>query len=427
MFGTSRRLFPRQSAYNRQAGTGARKAGTRDVDHLGAGRVPDVRGVNDGRRRSLGWYLVAVAVLMVPLACTSGGSGSSASGTGVSSAVSTAPDDRATTASTARALALDEELVAFVGSREGGVAVLIVRDGTTSTAATGFANAAGDPVRPVTPFRVGSISKSFVATMILQLVDEGRIELDEALSTYLPDTPIGAEVTIRALLSHRSGLPNFTDIDAAMSDVLADRTRQFTPDEVVGFVDGIPASDGDQRFAYSNTNYILLGQLIEQVAGTDLNTALHDRITGPLGLDATRFAAADDTTSDGLAAGWSPGVLDGDPDADYASIASAAWAAGALISTVGELATFLAELFAGTLISDEALTEMTTTGPEGYGLGLFVASFGPELSGYGHNGSIFGYTAVMAIDPATGATIVIVTNNDELSADRLAARILMQW
>ena len=92
-----------------------------------------------------------------------------------------------------------------------------------------------------------------------------------------------------------------------------------------------------------------------------------------------------------------------------------------------ELATFLAELFAGTLISDEGLTEMTTTGPEGYGLGLFATSFGPDLSGYGHNGSIFGYTAMMAIDPATGATIVIVTNNDELISDRLAARILMHW
>lgn len=345
----------------------------------------------------------------------------------MSLAVSTAPNDRATTASTASALALEEELVAFVGGRDGGVAALIVRDGTTSTASMGFANAAGDPVRPVTPFRVGSISKSFVATMVLQLVDEGRVELDEALSTYLPDTPIGAEVTIRALLSHRSGLPNYTDIDAAMSDILADRARQFTPDDIVSFVSGIPASDADQRFAYSNTNYILLGQLIEQVDGTDLNTALHDRITGPLGLNATRFATADDTTSGGLAAGWSRGVLDGDPDADYASIASTAWAAGALVSTVGELATFLAELFAGTLMSDEGLTEMTTTGPEGYGLGLFATSFGPDLSGYGHNGAIFGYTAMMAIDPATGATIVIVTNNDELTADRLAARILMHW
>ena len=341
--------------------------------------------------------------------------------------MSTEPGNRATTASTVRALTLDEELVAFVGGRDGGVAALIVRDGTTSTAATGSANAAGDPVRPSTPFRVGSISKSFIATMILQLVDEGRVELDEALSTYLPDTPIGAQVTIRALLSHRSGLPNFTDIDAAMNEILADRARQFTPDEIVSFVSGVPATDAGQRFAYSNTNYILLGQLIEQVDGTDLNTALHDRITGPLGLNATRFATAEDPTSGGLAAGWSRGLLDGDPDADYASIASAAWAAGALVSTVGELATFLAELFAGTLISDEGLTEMTTTGPEGYGLGLFATSFGPDLSGYGHNGSIFGYTAMMAIDPATGATIVIVTNNDELISDRLAARILMHW
>ena len=338
------------------------------------------------------------------------------------------PAARQTTApSTAGALALDELLVDFVGGRDGGVAALVVRNGTTSSAATGVANAAGDPVTPVTPFRVGSVSKPFVATMILQLVDEGRVELEQPLSTYLPDTPIGAEVTIRALLSHRSGLPNYTDIDAAISDTLADRGRQFTPEEIVGYVNSVPPSAADQRFAYSNTNYILLGQLIEQLDGTDLNTALRNRITGPLRLDATRFATGDDPTPDGLAAGWSPGILNVDPDADYASIASGAWAAGALVSTVGELATFLAALFAGKFISEESLAAMTSTGPEGYGLGLGAAGFGPGQSGYGHGGAVFGYTAIIAIDPATGDSVIIVTNNDELVADELAARIIENW
>jgi D-alanyl-D-alanine carboxypeptidase len=168
-------------------------------------------------------------------------------------------------------------------------------------------------------------------------------------------------VTIRALLSHRSGLPNYTDIDEAISDALADRSRQFTPDEIVGYVNSVPPSAADQRFAYSNTNYILLGQLVEQLDGTDLNTALHNRITGPLRLAATRFATGDDPT------------------------------------------------------------------PDGYGLGLGAAGFGPHQSGYGHGGAIFGYTTIMAINPATGDAVIIATNNDELVADELAAQVVEHW
>jgi D-alanyl-D-alanine carboxypeptidase len=258
----------------------------------------------------------------------------------------------------------------------------------------------------------------------------GAFALDELLVEFVRGRwrgCRGAEVTIRALLSHRSGLPNYTDIDEAISDALADRSRQFTPDEIVGYVNSVPPSAADQRFAYSNTNYILLGQLVEQLDGTDLNTALRNRITGPLRLAATRFATGDDPTPDGLAAGWSPGILDGDPDADYTSIASGAWAAGALVSTVGELATFLAALFAGNLISAESLTAMTSTGPEGYGLGLGAAGFGLDQSGYGHGGAIFGYTTIMAIDPATGDAVIIATNNDELVADELAAQVVEHW
>ena len=388
--------------------------------------------MSDRRCRSLGGYLIAVAALLSPAACASEDGGSATSSTAGSSAVSSASSDplvarQTTAASTAATFALDELLVEFVGDRDGGVAALIVRNGATSTAATGVANAAGDPVTPVTPFRVGSISKPFVATMILQLLDEGRVDLEQPLSTYLPDTPIGDEVTIRALLSHRSGLPNYTDIDVAINDALDDRSRQFTPDEILGYIDSIPAGEADQRFSYSNTNYILLGQLVEQLDGTDLNTALHNRITGPLRLAATHFATGDDPTPHGLAAGWSPGIVDGDPDADYASIASGAWAAGALISTVGELATFLAALFAGNLISEESLTAMTSTDPDGYGLGLVAAGFGPDQSGYGHNGAIFGYTSIMVTDPATGDAVIIATNNDELVADELAARIIENW
>ena len=158
-----------------------------------------------------------------------------------------------------------------------------------------------------TPFRVASISKPFVATIVLQLVDEGSVDLDETLSTYLPNTPIGGDVPIRMLLNHRSGLPNYTDQSAFITDVFEDRTRVFTPDEILAWVEDAVTDEPDQHFAYSNTNYILLGQLIERVTGTDLDTALRQRISEPLGLEATRFAAVETANPDGLAAPWSSG------------------------------------------------------------------------------------------------------------------------
>ena len=336
--------------------------------------------------------------------------------------VATTPSPR----STAPAASLGDLLAKLVGSEAGGVVALSIRDGVTTTAAAGDADNTGQPTTPTTPFRVGSITKSFVATMILQLVDEDRVELDAPLSTYLPATPIGADVTIRALLSHRSGLPNYTD-GPLINDAVADRSHRFTPAEIIGYVEGVPAASPDQRFSYSNTNYILLGQVIEQLDATDLNTALQRRIGDPLGLVHTRFATADNPSPLGVAAGWSPGFLDGHADVDYTSIASMAWAAGALTSTVTELSTFLTALFAGALISESSLDEMTTVGSGDYGLGLFRGLLKPDQPAFGHNGAINGYTATMAIDPATGDTIVVLTNNDNLDADVIATQIIDTW
>ena len=387
-------------------------------------------------RRATGWGLVATVVgaSLTVAACDSSEVASPASSRpGASPA--TAPGTRPAATGTATTTAtsgvaeptLEDLLVRFVGDDDGGVAALVVHDGITTTAATGVANDAGDEITPDTPFRVGSISKPFIATMVLQLVDEGRVDLDESLSTYLPDTPIGADVTVRALLGHRSGLPNYTDVGQAMSDALGNRSRQFGPDEILDYVATIPPEVPDQRFAYSNTNYILLGQLIERLESADLNTVLRQRISGPLELAVTRFATGEDPAPAGVAAGWSPGILDGDDDTDYTSIASMAWAAGALVSTVGELATFLDALFAGQLLASPTLAEMTATGSDGYGLGMALTGFGRDGTGYGHGGAIFGYTAFMAIEPETGHTVVVVTNNDQLVADALAAQIITSW
>ena len=146
--------------------------------------------MRDARRRSLGRLrVVVVAPALVALAaCSSSERGSPSSLSPGPSPASTEQSDTlaiATTAtsasSTAERFALDEVVEDFVGDRDGGVAVLVIRNGRTTTASAGVANSRGDPITPTTPFRVGSISKSFVATMVLQLVDEGRVDLDKRI------------------------------------------------------------------------------------------------------------------------------------------------------------------------------------------------------------------------------------------------------
>ena len=331
----------------------------------------------------------------------------------------------ATTLAEAPTLDLEGLLVEFIGETDGGVVALAVRNGQTTEAAVGVADSSGKPLTSDMAFRVGSISKSFTATMVLQMVDQGLVDLDKPLGDYLPDTPIGSTATIRSLLSHQTGIANYTDQPAFFADVLADRARSLSTEEILAYV--LDTETGTTDFSYSNTNYILLGQLVEHIDGRSLNDSLQARIAGPLGLETTAFAGRGIADPANLVAGWSPGALSGDADAEYESVASSAWAAGSLISSASDLLTFMSGLFDGQLISPDRLTEMTDVAATGYGFGLFEAYLGVDNPGYAHNGGIPGYSSTMGISPGSGDAIVILTNNDALIADLLAPRILMNW
>ncbi|WP_207211862.1 serine hydrolase domain-containing protein [Promicromonospora panici] len=247
-------------------------------------------------------------------------------------------------------------------------------------------------------FRIGSITKTFVATAILQLVDEGSIELDEPIETYLPTVvPNGANVTVRQVLNHTSGLYDYMKGEAWSTNRWRGDARftTYSPDQLLAEAFRhepyfAPGTD----FRYSNTNYIVAGKLIEAVTGQPYSTVIEHRILGPLNLAGTSFPGA--TPSLPEPAVHATAKLENGQTVDVTEQnVSLDWAAGEMISTTYDLQAFFEALLGGNLISEESLAQMRTTVPMGmgfhYGLGLerFDLPCGGPL--WGHGGQLLGY------------------------------------
>jgi D-alanyl-D-alanine carboxypeptidase len=263
-----------------------------------------------------------------------------------------------------------------------------------------FAAAAGvteltrpSPLSPQARFRVGSITKTFVATVVLQLVEEGRVRLDDPVGESLPGLlPYGEVITVRQLLTQTSGLPDY--IDAIWPEIWENRI--FLPTELVA-----AATDGPLHFPpgtaweYSNTNYIVAGLLIEHVTGNTVEDDLERRIFRRLGLGHTSFP----TTSGRIEGAHAHGYIPTEPPTDVTELnRSHAWAAGAIVSTVGDVSRFYRSLLDGRLIGVEMLDAMKTTVaiPDSpgwsYGLGLMHVQT-PCGPFWGHSGEVPGYHA----------------------------------
>ena len=314
-------------------------------------------------------------------------------------------------------------LDAWAAAGRGGVAVAFAgNDDELTVAAAGSAGPDGEKVAPDSQFRVGSLSKTFVAVMLLQLVADGTIGLDDLVIEHAPELTIADGVTIRQLLAHRSGIPEHTDGELAPA-VLADPARTWTPAEVLDLVADQPRDFApDERFAYSNSNYIVAGLLLETVTGMTLADNLDARIVEPLGLTSTYFAPDDTRSPIGAFSNSLPG---GDTNGvSYHALETAAGAAGALVSTASDLATFLRALAHGELLDATTYAEMTRGLPDnGQTLGVF-ASDPPSATGISNSGAIPGFTAYMQYDPATEDLFVLLLNDDNRSPEQLGTDLL---
>ncbi|REF35484.1 serine hydrolase domain-containing protein [Thermasporomyces composti] len=272
------------------------------------------------------------------------------------------------------------------------------------------------PMRPHMRFRIGSITKTFVATVVLQHVSEGRLDLDAPVADYLPGLlpdDLGESVTVRMLLNHTSGLPDYdTVLYREITDIEKYRLAFFTPRQLVKLALTDPPTPRGQ-FAYSNTNYILAGMIVERVSGRSIQSEVTRRIIRPLRLKDTSFPRVSPFIPGPHPASYVPAGPPERPLVDFSVYTPTVFgAAGAMISSTRDLERFFDELLFGNLLDKDALAEMQTTVPTGsdafeYGLGLMKL----ELCGtfWGHDGVVWGQTALALAKADTGRHVSVAT------------------
>ncbi|MGE7438685.1 serine hydrolase domain-containing protein [Kitasatospora sp. NPDC001175] len=276
-----------------------------------------------------------------------------------------------------------------------------VRDGRgTWRTAAGVADLAdGRGARAGDRFRIGSVTKTFVATVVLQLVAEGGIGLDDPIERELPGlVPNGRNITVRQLLSHASGLADFlTKLLAEPDPLRSAQKATYTPRDLVAISAELgPKFAPGTSWAYSNTNYVVLGLLVEHVTGHRLDQEITRRIVRPLHLGETSFPTTAELSGPHLHGyEWADGPTA--PPADLTTFnPNAIWGSGTMISTADDLNRFYRALFDGRLLPAELLEEMRTAHPvdddRGYGLGLESRTYCADgTAAWGHSGSIAGY------------------------------------
>jgi D-alanyl-D-alanine carboxypeptidase len=322
----------------------------------------------------------------------------------------------------------------------GAVVLLRTHQGEfTVTYGTTMLGAAASP-RADTHFRIASNTKTMTAAVIVQLAQEGKLSLGDPISKYVPGVPNGDNITVAELLDMRSGLYNYTDAPEISASLDRDPTRVWTPDELLAIAFARPPNfPPGTAYQYNNTNYALLGLVAERVDRRPLARAMQDRLFAPLGMRGTVLPASTSNTlpepySHGYLYGSSSVALVGTPyppdiqaagragtlmPNDYTDVNhSVVAAAGGVISTANDLATWIQALVAGRVLNAEyqrrwldSVRPENPNKPDGqrYGYGIAQLRWGPNRL-YFHGGETPGYNSFMGYDLTNQVTLVVWTN-----------------
>lgn len=348
--------------------------------------------------------------------------------------------DEMKTATGTRLAELRNLLGSYINEGAVGVSLAFSKgDGETVTLTSGLGDRArGMPVSPTQLFKIGSCTKTFTVAALMKLAESGAVDLGSPISRWFPDLPGATTISVRQLVNHRGGLPEF-EYDIPMTP-----DRIWTPAELVdlAFHVGSQTAPGGPA-VYNNTGYVLAGMLIEAVTGHSLGAYVRLQVLEPLGLENTWSPSTESFPAErmvrgyyhrpppaanagaGIAAGaemWRmDGVLpysDALQDSSDSFPFTAAYACGDMVSTPSDMVAFMRALFGSKLLTGGMFREMSesrvTVGFPGTrmretGAGLFQSSYADRLV-YGHQGSIPGYVTVMQHEPISGLTIAMTSN-----------------
>jgi CubicO group peptidase (beta-lactamase class C family) len=348
--------------------------------------------------------------LLAPLAAACDGSDASTSdsrpaSTAVSEAVPSA-------ASTSEPFEMAHALRSAVeGSLDDFRGAVLVASGEGVLLSEGYGDAdveAGIPNDPTTRFRIGSVTKQFTGLAILILREQGLLDVTGSVCYYLTACPaVWQPITIENLVAHTSGIPEVT----SLADYEATKAVPTMPDALVGRVRDLPLERvPGAGFSYSNSNYAVLGAVIENVSGMTYEDFLRTNIFEPLGMSDTGY----ETEGDGLAVGYSTA----DDEADVIDM-SVPYAAGALSSTVGDLLRWNQAVASGTAAAGEATIDMlapientTDHSGFGYGYGIYVSTNEDGPLAF-HDGGIDGFSSVLVNDVGNNITVAILSNTND--------------
>ena len=269
-----------------------------------------------------------------------------------------------------------------------------------------------------TIFQVGSVTKQFTALVMLKLEEEGKLELTDLLSKYYPAFPGADSITMHHLLSHSSGVPNYTDDEKFMQDEITrpvDELRMFAL-----FRKGLDFIPGS-KFKYSNSGYYILGSVIQKVTGQSYEQVIREMIFQPLGMDRSGFDFAHLTDSN-KAIGYS-WIDDDEQIRERLVDSSVSFSAGSIYSTLGDLLKWHDALMKNKILSRHSLEKAFTVYKEGFGYGWVMDSVYNKKIVY-HNGSILGFTSNIYRVESDNTIIIILNNINNRQIDKITSGIL---
>lgn len=289
-----------------------------------------------------------------------------------------------------------------------------------------YANAIG--YREITPekipsdietrYRIGSISKMFTATLIFQLIEEGRLDLSTNLSKFFPSVPGSERISIGNMLSHRSGIHNFTNDPAYQSYMTQPKTRQDMLDIISR---NKPDFEPGAKMEYSNTNFVLLGYIVEDLRKDKYDNILQKFICSKAGLKNTYYGSkADLSKSESYSFSYLTSWVK-QPETDM----SIPHGAGAVVSTPSDLVRFITALFEGKLVNSKSLDQMKTI-RDGMGMGMQQFPY-EDKTVYGHGGGIDGFNSILCYFPDEKFAISYISNGTVYSPNDIMLRMLNNY